>query len=36
VLILGGTGIYTGASGDGSIQLPNQTDANSVLNVVRT
>jgi hypothetical protein len=32
VLILGGIGIYTGASGDGTIQLPNHT----VLNVVRT
>lgn len=36
VLILGGTGAYTGARGDGTIQVPNQTDANFVLNVVRT
>jgi hypothetical protein len=36
VLILGGTGIFTGASGDGTFQVPNQTDANFVLNVVRT
>jgi hypothetical protein len=34
VLILGGTGIYAGARGDGTIQVPNQTDANFVLNVV--
>ncbi|WNG91173.1 hypothetical protein [Mycobacterium sp. ITM-2016-00318] len=34
LLILGGTGIYTGARGDGTIQVPNQTDANFVLNVV--
>lgn len=36
VLILGGTGIHTGARGDGTIQVPNQTDANFVLNMVRT
>ena len=36
VLILGGTGAYAGARGDGTIQVPNQTDANFVLNVVRT
>lgn len=34
VLILGGTGIYAGARGDGTIQVPNATDANFVLNVV--
>ena len=34
VLILGGTGIYAGARGHGTIQKPNQTDANFVLNVV--
>jgi hypothetical protein len=34
VLILGGTGIYSDARGDGTIQVPNQTDANFVLNVV--
>jgi hypothetical protein len=35
VLILGGTGMYMGARGDGTIQVPNQTDANFVLNVVK-
>ena len=34
VLILGGTGIYAGAHGGGTIQVPNQTDANFVLNVI--
>jgi hypothetical protein len=34
MLILGGTGIYSGASGNGTIQVPNQTDANFVLYVV--
>jgi hypothetical protein len=34
VSILGGTGIYSAARGDGTIQVPNQTDANFVLNVV--
>jgi hypothetical protein len=36
--ITGGTGIYRGASGDGSIQVlvgsPNQADANFVLNLI--
>ena len=29
--ITGGTGIYRNARGDGTVQLPNQTDANFVL-----
>jgi hypothetical protein len=37
VSIVGGTGIYTNARGDGTAQVPpevpNQTDANFVLNV---
>jgi hypothetical protein len=36
--IVGGTGIYSNARGDGTIQVPvdvpNQTDANFVLNVI--
>jgi hypothetical protein len=36
--IVGGTGIYRSARGDGTIQVPldvpDQTDANFVLNVV--
>jgi hypothetical protein len=36
--IVGGTGIYSSARGDGTVQVPpevpNQTDANFVLNVV--
>ncbi|GAC1639186.1 MAG: hypothetical protein NVS4B6_09580 [Mycobacterium sp.] len=36
--IVGGTGIYRGARGDGTVQVPvdvpNQTDANFVLNVI--
>lgn len=38
VAIVGGTGIYANARGDGTIQVPpdvpNQTDANFVLNVI--
>lgn len=34
LIILGGTGIFTAARGDGTIQVPNQTDANFVLNIV--
>ncbi len=34
ILIVGGTGVYAGARGEGTIQVPNQTDANFVLNVV--
>lgn len=34
VVVLGGTGAYTGAGGGGTIQIPNQTDANVVLNIV--
>jgi hypothetical protein len=38
VAIVGGTGIYANARGDGTVQVPpdvpNQTDANFVLNVV--
>jgi hypothetical protein len=37
VTIVGGTGIYQGAHGDGTVQVPpdvpNQTDANIVLNI---
>lgn len=32
--ILGGTGIYRDARGDGTLQIPNQTDGNVVLNVI--